>query len=331
MSQSRTIPNYAPVNFFDWFEANKRPSPGEDVVLYPDYLNDYLFPETMAAAADILTRWGFNVVLPPRLRPLFHYGMLDLTKFELRRCIDLLHPFAIRGVSIVHLEPSELSVFRDELPNLFPDNQDGHRIRDLSMLIGDFMDRRGIEPPRLEGKAIFHGHCHQKAVLNVQSARKILTRMGLDYEEPQPGCCGMSGSFGMEERSYDVSMKIAEEGLLPAVRKSEMDTYIVADGFSCRTQILEGSNRRPHHLAELLQHAYAEAGRARIYDFGKYQQERKGGKAMQEKTVEFLKDKLAGRGTQLGISVAAAALLSLGLGLLVYQRRKEEKQRIIEL
>jgi Fe-S oxidoreductase len=124
------------------------------------------------------------------------------------------------------------------------------------MLIGEFADRRNLTLPQLEGKVVFHGHCHQKAVLEVEAARNVLRKMGLEIEEPQPGCCGMAGSFGFEKRHYDLSMKIAEEHLLPAARQAGHDTLIVADGFSCRTQIFDGTGRMPMHMAELFKYAF---------------------------------------------------------------------------
>lgn len=268
----RSLPKFAPKNFYDWFSLLPDRDEGEEVVLYPDYLNDFIYPEILTAAADILKRWGYRVVLPPSrppaLRPLIHYGMLDLAKSEIKKCLTVLHPFAIKGTPIVFLEPSELSVYRDELINLFPNDRGAHRIKELSMLLSEFMKQKRIEPPRLSGKAVFHGHCHQKALLDVAFARDILTLMGLEYEEPQPGCCGMSGSFGLEVRSYPLSVKIGEEALLPAVRNSDRETFIVADGFSCRTQILEGTGRRALHLAELIQEAFLREGGTKIYDIG---------------------------------------------------------------
>ncbi len=265
IAQARPLPKYAPVNFYDWYSSQYSRVPGSwkrgEALLYPDYLNNYFFPVTMDATARILAGWGFRVLLPPRrpaaLRPLLHYGMLDLTKREMERNIRMLAPYARAGIPIVHLEPSELSAYVDELPGLFPNDRDGQRVRDVSMLIGDLIIQKDLKLPRLEGKAVFHGHCHQKAVLNVESARQVLRRMGLEFEEPQPGCCGMSGSFGFETKSYHISKRISEEHLLPAVRKAGINTYIVADGFSCRSQILDGTGRQPFHLAELVQHAYA--------------------------------------------------------------------------
>jgi len=167
-----------------------------------------------------------------------------------------MHPYLAEDVPIVVMEPSTASVFRDEMPLLMPADEDARRMARMVFLIDEFVKVEKLEVPKLAGKAIFHGHCHQKAVLDPTAARELLKNMGLDYEEPQPGCCGVAGAFGLESRHYDVSMKIGEEYLLPAVRKAAEDTYIVVEGFSCRTQISDGTGREPMHMSELLRLAF---------------------------------------------------------------------------
>jgi FAD/FMN-containing dehydrogenase/Fe-S oxidoreductase/short-subunit dehydrogenase len=266
VAQERNLPAFATRTFRDWFRDRPPANPeGEQVVLYPDLFNDCFFPQTLEAAVLNLEHWGFRVLLPSErpgaIRPLIHYGMLDQAKKELQRTIDLLRPFITDGVPVIFTEPSTVSVFRDELPGLFPTDRDGQRLTRLSTLFSEFVDERGLELPKLEGKVIFHGHCHQKAVLKVQAAKNVLARMGLEIEEPQKGCCGMAGSFGLERKHYAISMAIGEEGLLPAVRHASAATFIVADGFSCRTQIKEGTGREALHLAELVHQAFMQARR----------------------------------------------------------------------
>ncbi len=128
-------------------------------------------------------------------------------------------------------------------------------------LLSEYVDAQKLPVPKLPGKAIFHGHCHQKAVLDPDAARNVLAQMGLEVIEPEPGCCGMAGAFGMETDKYEMSMQIAERNLLPAVRNAVEDTYIVADGFSCRLQIADGSRRQAMHMAELLLLAMEKADR----------------------------------------------------------------------
>jgi NADP-dependent 3-hydroxy acid dehydrogenase YdfG len=156
-------------------------------------------------------------------------------------------------VPVIFAEPSTASVFRDELPNLYSEDPGGQRLTARSLLFSEFLEERGLDLPRLSGKAVYHGHCHQKAVLNDQAAKKILAGMGLEIQEPELGCCGLAGAFGLEKGHYRVSQAIGEERLLPAVRQAGINTHIIADGFSCRSQIMEGTGRRPLHLAELIE------------------------------------------------------------------------------
>ncbi len=113
-----------------------------------------------------------------------------------------------------------------------------------------------------------HGHCHHKAVIGFDNEQSILKKMGIDFEMPDPGCCGMAGSFGFEADHYEVSMKVGEQRLLPAVRKAGDDTLIIADGFSCHEQILQGAGRKPLHLAQVLQMALREAPYLSSHDHG---------------------------------------------------------------
>jgi Fe-S oxidoreductase len=257
----RPLPRFSGERFYDWFRGRSGMKSRKSALLYPDLYNEAFFPGVLMAAVRRLESWGYAVRIPedrpPAIRPLLHYGMLDEAKKRLKEIIARLAPELEAGTPIVVLEPSAASVFRDELPELFPGDEDGQRLAKLVVLLSEFMREQGIDPPRLDGRAIFHGHCHQKAVLKVQAARDVLGAMGLEVEEPQPGCCGMAGSFGMERGHYDISLKIGEEKLLPACRKAGGDDFIVADGFSCRSQILDGTGRRALHLAELLEVAEA--------------------------------------------------------------------------
>ena len=255
--QKRKLPKFAAEPFTEWFRRKHSSPPSkQQVLLYPDTFNNFFYPGTLRAATEVLERWGFQVVLPagrvPAIRPAIHYGMLDLAEKELLEAIGQLRDFVVREIPIIVLEPSTASVFRDELPQLFPEDHDGMRVTRRVYLLSEFIEENKLPLPSLHGQAIFHAHCHQKAVLNAEAGRKVLEKVGLKFEEPQPGCCGMAGSFGFESKHYEISMQIGEENLLPAVRQASPHTYVIADGFSCRTQIEEGSGRTPLHLAELL-------------------------------------------------------------------------------
>ncbi|MGC1374351.1 MAG: FAD-binding oxidoreductase, partial [Candidatus Sulfotelmatobacter sp.] len=158
---------------------------------------------------------------------------------------------------VVGLEPSCVAVFRDELLNLFPHDDRAHALARQTFLLSEFLENQAkdfVFPP-LNRKAILHGHCHHKSLMKMTAEESLLRRLGIDFQAPAPGCCGMAGSFGFERDKYDLSMAIGELELLPAVRQAPADWFIIADGFSCREQIAQGTSRRAMHLAEILQMA----------------------------------------------------------------------------
>jgi hypothetical protein len=166
----------------------------------------------------------------------------------------------------VGLDPSCVSVFRDEMYTHFPTDQDALRLRAQTFTLGEYLSKRGgaFEPPRLKRRAIVHGHCHQKSVLTMDGDAKMLDALGMDYQMLDSGCCGMAGSFGFEEDKYELSQAIGERVLLPAVRDVPDDTLVIADGFSCREQIAQATGRRAMHLAEVLQLALHEGRDVRL-------------------------------------------------------------------
>ena len=173
--------------------------------------------------------------------------------------LAVMQPAIREGVPVVVLEPSCLSVFREEMTNLLADNDDAKRFREQTMNFSDFLESRDYQPPKLERKAIVHGHCHHKSVLGMDAEHELMSKMGLNADVLESGCCGMAGSFGYEEGDrYDVSMKAGERTLLPKVRAVSESTLILSNGFSCREQISQTTNRRAMHLAEALQMAAHE-------------------------------------------------------------------------
>jgi Fe-S oxidoreductase len=158
-------------------------------------------------------------------------------------------------VPVVGIEPSCVAVFRDELPNMLPDDFDANRLNMQTLTLAEFLGQHAPEweVPRLDGeKAIVHGHCHQKAVMGMSAEETIYERMGLDYELLDSGCCGLAGSWGFEADHYDLSVQIGERRLLPKVRECGESTLVLADGFSCKTQIEQLTGRRALHTAEVL-------------------------------------------------------------------------------
>jgi Fe-S oxidoreductase len=173
------------------------------------------------------------------------------------RDLEVLRPHIRAGVPVVGLEPSCVAAFRDELPSLLSFDEDARRLGLQTLTLPEFLldHLEGYEPPKLDRRAIVHLHCHHRAVLGSDQEIELLERMGLEVEAPDFGCCGLAGSFGFERDKYELSMRIGERRLLPAVREAPADTLIVGDGFSCKTQIEQATSRRALHVAQVLQMA----------------------------------------------------------------------------
>jgi len=256
----REIPALAPQTFRGWFmRRGPRNEGGLPVLLWPDTFNNYFLPDTAMAGVEVLEAAGYQVMLPrvPLCcgRPLYDFGMLDRAKRLLLGILDALSEEIEAGVPLVVLEPSCAAVFRDELLNLFPDDRRARQLAEQTFLLGEFLEKKASSfvLPRLPRKALLHGHCHQKSLMKMTDEESVLTRMGVDFSAPAPGCCGMAGSFGFEADKYDVSIAIGELELMPAVREASPETLIIADGFSCREQIAQGSHRNALHLAQVIQ------------------------------------------------------------------------------
>jgi FAD/FMN-containing dehydrogenase/Fe-S oxidoreductase len=262
VARERTIPRLAPQTFSDWFATRHAPArylPNGRVVLWPDTFTDHFHPDTARAAVEVLEAAGYSVELPSGWvccgRPLYDFGFIGQARGLLKRAMKTLGPALRQGVPIIGLEPSCMAAFRDELTELFPGRAEAQRLHDGSFLLTEFLARHapGYAPPRMHGRAIVHGHCQQKAVLDFDGEVDLLRRTGLDLEVLDSGCCGMAGAFGFEAgEKYEVSVKAAERVLLPKVRGAPSNTWIITPGFSCREQIGQLSERAAIHPAEVL-------------------------------------------------------------------------------
>ena len=253
LATERPLPRLASVTFQQWAARQPKQTEGQPVIIWADTFNNYFSPETGKAAYRVLKSAGFQVTVP-RLhlccgRPLYDFGMVDQAKRYLQRILKWVDT----SLPIVVLEPSCASVFRDELCNLFPGDERAQRLRQQTFLLSEFLERHHYQPPQLGQKILLHGHCHQKAIMKMTDEEALLRKMSPEVRTLDSGCCGMAGPFGFEKGKYAVSQAIGERVLLPAVRNADKDTVIVTDGFSCREQILQGTGRRPLHLAEVLQ------------------------------------------------------------------------------
>jgi Fe-S oxidoreductase len=289
MAPERQIPAFAPQTFKAWFQGRAPHNLGEPrVLLWPDTFNNYFHPETARAGVEVLEAAGYQVIVPDAWlccgRPLYDYGMLDRAKRQLRQILATLRPHIADGVPVIVLEPSCAAVFRDELINLFPHDTDARRLHQQTFLLSEFLEEhaKGFEIPRLPRHALVHGHCHHKAIMGMAAEEGVLSRLGLDYQVLDSGCCGMAGSFGFERGDrYEVSVKAGERVLLPAIRRAAADTLLIADGYSCREQITQMTGRRALHVAEVVQmalhrgqgrpapHVPEPAGASRIHSDGR--------------------------------------------------------------
>ncbi len=261
MPQERTIPAFATSTFQRLARRHtSRNAGGQKVLLWPDTFNNNFMPDTALAALEVLEACGFQVVVPQADvccgRPLYDWGMLDQAKQVLLATMETLADEIDEGLPIVMLEPSCASVFRDELVNLFPSDPRALKLRQQVYLLPDFLDKFANDAPLpgLHRKVLAHAHCHHKAVTGSEGERRLFERLGVDYELPNNGCCGMAGAFGFEKgKKYAMSIAVGELELLPKVRHAALETIIVAEGFSCREQIAQEAGRHAMHPAELLQ------------------------------------------------------------------------------
>jgi FAD/FMN-containing dehydrogenase/Fe-S oxidoreductase len=316
MAPQREAPLFAKETFRHWFgrRSRRHGDAARTVVLWPDTWNDHFHPETLRAAVEVLEDAGFAVDLPRRVlccgRPLYDYGMLGLAKQMLRACIEELRDAVRAGHYVVGLEPSCVSVFRDELRNFFANDEDAKRVSQHVLLFGEFMQHHApnYRTRKLSRRAVVHQHCHHKSVLEHRCEVAMLEAAGVDCELPDTGCCGMAGAFGLERAHYDVSIACGERTLLPQVRKAAPETLIVADGFSCREQIAQTTTRQAMHPVEVM-HLALRDGNLRNDSFPERQ---------------YRGDPLERRreARRLGGIVLTAAIVAFSVGVFAYATRR---------
>lgn len=267
ISRKRKLPQFASETFRAWWQRRAPVNEGKPpVILWVDTFNNHFHPDTLKAAVEVLEAIGRRIILPaPNLccgRPLYDFGWLNQARKMLSDILISMRQEIRAGIPIVGLEPSCITVFRDELMRLFPFDEDAARLSQVTKTLSEFLVESNFRFPRLNRKALVHAHCHQHAVLKMKAERELYKRIGLEFEILDSGCCGMAGSFGFETEHYEVSVRCGERVLLPSVREAGSDILIVMDGFSCREQVEELAQRRPLHTAELLLKALHEGNGA---------------------------------------------------------------------
>jgi FAD/FMN-containing dehydrogenase/Fe-S oxidoreductase len=267
IARQRTLPAFAEVPFTTWFAQHRvrNEEPRGEVVLFNDTWNTYNTPRVAIAATQVLEAAGFQVTLPGHGccgRPMISKGLLDEARQAALETVHRLAPLAERGLPIIGLEPSCILTLRDEYHYLLPRDHRVDLIASLAQTFEEFVAGQH-EHQRLQlgfsdrpRRLLLHGHCHEKALVGTAPSRKTLSLPpGHQVTEIDSGCCGMAGAFGYEAEHYEISMKMAERALLPAVREAATDTAIVASGISCRQQIEHGTGRQALHPAEVLRQA----------------------------------------------------------------------------
>ena len=258
VAPQRTMPRFAKA-FTRTHKHPVVPSQAPRVMLWADTFNNYFHPHVMTSAYSVLEHAGFSVELPKQHlccgRPLYDFGMLDTAKEYLARVLRALSPQIAAGTPIVVLEPSCASVFRDELCELFPNDERAKKLRGQVLLLSEFLARHAPDftPPQVQGDIVVHGHCHHKSLMGMSDELTLLRKTGANVQLLDSGCCGMAGPFGFEDHKFEVSQTIGERVLLPAARKTvDSNRILVTDGFSCKEQITQNTAARPKHLAEVL-------------------------------------------------------------------------------
>ncbi|MFF5959638.1 FAD-binding and (Fe-S)-binding domain-containing protein [Streptomyces luteogriseus] len=297
LAPEREIPRLATRTFSRWWERRRAPgasahgpsAQGDLVILWPDTFTEHLSPAVGRAAVRVLEAAGLRVALPPTLRlekppvgdgrtvaldPLsllrgrgrvccgltyVSTGQLDRARAVMRRTLDLMEPVLETGAPVVVLEPSCAAALRTDVPELLHEDPRAARLAAKVLTLAETLERHapGWTPPRVDRPVAGQTHCHQHAVLG-DAADRRLREAALLTGELSGGCCGLAGNFGFEKGHYEVSAACAQEQLLPSVRDAPDGTVVLADGYSCRTQLEQLAGVRGRHLAEVLAEALEE-------------------------------------------------------------------------
>ena len=272
----RKTPKFVRQTFSKWFVGRGNPpqlpftkgggqsasqQATDTVVLLNDTYMNHNYPEIGKSAVALLEAAGFNVVLSDTQccgRPMISKGLLDSATSNAVANVDTLYEYAQQGIPVIGCEPSCLLTFRDEYPELVRDER-ARKVAENSFMIDEFLmklqedGQLDLDLGKLEKKVLFQAHCHQKSDMGTATSMGALRLApGYQVEMVNAGCCGMAGSFGYEKEHYDLSMKIGEEALFPAIRAKDGDWEVAVMGVSCRQQVEHGTGRKARHLVEVL-------------------------------------------------------------------------------
>jgi FAD/FMN-containing dehydrogenase/Fe-S oxidoreductase len=260
IAPERDLPEFAKPFTRTRRDLRRRRAPGKrPIVLWPDSFNNFLTPDVLEAATEVLTAAGYDVVLPDREvccgLTWVSTGQLTMARKVLRRTLSVLKPYLDAGYEVAGLEPSCTALFRGDLEALLPGDPTAVLLAKRTRTFAELVADSPLEFDALDVDAISQVHCHQHAVLGFDADEKTMAAAGVRNSTLDSGCCGLAGNFGFERGHYEVSVACAEDRLLPAVRATSDETLVISDGFSCRTQIAQESDRTAVHLAEVLRRA----------------------------------------------------------------------------
>ncbi len=263
--KNRSLPKLSNDNFTSWFNNKMQPAENNrisKVIYFHDTWATYYHPEIGKAAVEILEAAGLEVIIVENRvccgRPMLSKGMIEPARKQALKNVSILAPYAMQGIPIVGTEPSCVLTFRDEYIELLPQNEGAGILSQNSYVLDEFLlklhksGELNIDWKDSGPNVFYHGHCHQRSLIGNNSAMHMLSLSGCQVTESTAGCCGMAGSFGYESEHYEVSQTIAEDRLLPAIRKTNSDTVITVSGISCHHQIEHFSGRKTKHIAEVL-------------------------------------------------------------------------------
>lgn len=252
----RSLPELAPKPFRR-LRKNLTPAhrpTGTKVVLWVDSFTDSLSPEIALDAITVLEAAGCDVkIAEPGIccgLTLISTGQLTAAKKKLANTVNVLNPYVEAGYTVVGLEPSCTATLRSDLVELLPQDPAAKAVSQQVRTVSELLTTLDWEPPQLDRKLLVQPHCHQYAIMGFETDQKLLEKLGCDVEISS-GCCGLAGNFGMEQGHYDVSVKIAEDGILKKIAEAP-DREVLADGFSCRTQITDLDGTSSQHLVQII-------------------------------------------------------------------------------
>lgn len=263
VSSKRTLPKFASETFMEWFEKREGIKADQKVVVFIDLFTNYHEPEIGKDAVFVLEKMGFEIIiskLQEAGRPQISKGMLNEAKTIAEKVVAEFSNYVARGIPIIGLEPSEILTFRDEFLDLVSESLK-KQAKSLAQASFTFEEFVSLHPDKLlkkvdTRKIVFHNHCHTKALIGNSAAVLALESVGFEVEVLDSGCCGMAGSFGYEQRHFELSMNIGRQRLFPEIEKKRQEN-ICASGFSCRHQIKDGTQVKAHHIAHYIAQAFS--------------------------------------------------------------------------